>query len=154
MFAALQIPVIRRPPSEAVSAPAGGVSTGHPEDDTLSVSTHAHGHAPEGGHLTESRDDSAISNASLQLQLMLRILRLVGTFLLIVGILVLVSLTMGASYLPVIAALSPQQFAVGMTIGGMTALIGGASVGLACFFKPAVPQEAGASPANNNSLVA
>jgi hypothetical protein len=72
----------------------------------------------------------------------LRILRLASAFLLIVGLLVLVSMTLGASYLPVVAALSPQQLTVGMAVGGMSALVGGAGLGFSCFFKPAVAQGA------------
>lgn len=93
------------------------------------------------------------ANQMLQLQCMLRILRLVGTFFLLVGAIVLLSLTLGASYLPVIAALSSQQFAVGMTMGGGSTLVGGASLSLSCFFKPAVVQNVGFEAADS-ALVA
>ena len=94
----------------------------------------------------------ANSNENLRLQLILRILRAVSIFLLVTGILMLLALTWGAAYLPIIASMSAQQMMTGCVMGGVSALVGGVGLALSYFFKPAAPNQT--TPAVNPVPVA
>lgn len=83
----------------------------------------------------------ANSNENLRLQLILRILRAVSIFLLVTGILTLLAITWGAAYLPIIASMSAQQMMTGCVMGGVSAVVGGVSLALSYFFKPAAPNQ-------------
>ena len=141
LIAELRLPVLRQ---IAVPSSSAILSDGRQESISRISSDTASSISQESAHDVRLEDDNleATPNQALRLQFILRILRLASAFLLIVGLLVLVSMTLGASYLPVVAALSPQQLTVGMAVGGMSALVGGAGLGFSCFFKPAVAQGA------------
>ncbi|MEI6094016.1 MAG: hypothetical protein WCR08_00925 [Gammaproteobacteria bacterium] len=144
LIAELRLPVLRQiavPSSSAILSDGRQESISRIPLDTASSISQESAHDL---HDVRLEDDNleATPNQALRLQFILRILRLASAFLLIVGLLVLVSMTLGASYLPVVAALSPQQLTVGMAVGGMSALVGGAGLGFSCFFKPAVAQGA------------
>jgi len=144
LIAELRLPVLRQisvPSSSAILSDGRQESISRIPLDTASSISQEIAHDL---HDVRLEDDNleATPNQALRLQFILRILRLASAFLLIVGLLVLVSMTLGASYLPVVAALSPQQLTVGMAVGGMSALVGGAGLGFSCFFKPAVAQGA------------
>ena len=150
LLAELQLPVLRQ--TAVPSSSSAIVSHGQQESisripvDTVSSVSQGDNHDLHEDPLEDNNPD-IVPNQALRLQHMLRILRLVSAFLLIVGLLVLVSMILGASYLPVVAALSPQQLTVGMAVGGGNALVGGAGLGLSCFFKPAADQGASSDAA-------
>lgn len=106
---------------------------------------------PTQGLERPSTIDAPPPDANLRLHMLLRIMRAVSAFLLIVGLLVLLSLTFGAPYLTAIAALTTQQIATGTLLGCMSSVGGGVGLGLSYFFKPA---EAGRLPENVSTTVA
>lgn len=91
---------------------------------------------PPPSNVSPASNHSTRPSQNLNLLLILRIMRAVSAFLLIVGILVLLSLTYGAPYIPIIAALTAQQMSLGMVLGGMSTVVGTVGLALSHFFKP------------------
>ena len=79
---------------------------------------------------------SQTPNQSLRLLFILRIMRAISVFLMLSGLAILLALTLGAPYFPIIAALSAQQMSVGMTASSISTVVGTVGLGLAYFFKP------------------
>lgn len=96
-------------------------------------------HELEQDRVHSESNDRRSSYVSLRLQVMLRWMRVISAFLLIAGVLILLSLTYGAAYLPIIAALSSQQMAIGTLAGCMSSVGGGLGLTLSFFYKPAAP---------------
>jgi len=51
---------------------------------------------------------------------------------------VLLSLTSGAAYVPIVASLTGSQIALGTIVSGATAVAGGVGLALSSMFKPGV----------------
>lgn len=79
--------------------------------------------------------------AYLRMQTTLKIMRIISTVLFIAGLLMVLAVTLGASYLPIVAALSAGKTALGTTIGCSSAAAGGTGVLLSYLFKPVIPQQ-------------
>lgn len=75
-------------------------------------------------------------NQNLRLLFILRIMRAVSAFLLIVGLLILLSLAYAAPFTAIITALTTQQTTLGTVAGGMSTVVGGVGVVLSHLFKP------------------
>ena len=134
-----------------VSSSVGHVDTAmaphtsaHQSDDGVAINQQ---NLPqETQQVVELRQSTVLPSAdsNLRLQFILQILRAVSIFLLLTGLLMLISLTFGAPYLPLIASLNAQQLTIGTigTIGGgVSTVLGGAGVVLSYFFRPtAVPE--------------
>lgn len=95
---------------------------------------------------------SQSSHASLRLQMLLRWMRAVSAFLLMAGLLILLSLTYGVPYVPIIAALSSQQMTIGTLAGCMSSVAGGVGLALSFFYKPAAANHL-ASEVNETAAV-
>lgn len=117
----------------------------HESDDGVAIDQQ---NLPEGtqqGFVSTQNTVLPSPDSDLRLQLILQILRAISLFLLVTGLLMLVSLTFGAPYLPLIVSLNAQQLTIGTigTIigGGVSTVVGGAGLVLSYFFKPTVVPE-------------
>ncbi|MCR9192447.1 MAG: hypothetical protein NXI01_07275 [Gammaproteobacteria bacterium] len=119
-------PVIVVRPSVAVSL-SSEVSEGGSEFDIMDVPPSATNLAVE-----------SAGNYAFKLNLLFTTIQAVSAFLLIMGALVLLSLTSGAAYVPIVASLTGSQIAMGTIVSGATAMAGGVGLALSSMFKPGV----------------
>lgn len=99
-----------------------------------------------------AQEPTSAPNQNLRLLFILRIMRAVSAFLLIAGLLILLSLAYAAPYAAIITALTAQQMTLGTVVGGLSTVVGGVGLALSVFFKPRAEVVADPSALNTNTL--
>lgn len=118
-------------------------------DESNQVKTQLEQTREQNEHILAQSRSNALQQrmAYFRMQATLKIMKIISAVLFTIGILMVLALTLGPSYLPIVAALSAEQIAFGTTIGCSSAAAGGTGFVLSHLFKPpAVSQQPVTSP--------